>query len=73
MYSALVLDNIIINLFKDITRETTDSVKSYLFSKFRMIQFTCTKDICRIIHKKLISDTKNTLHSHHCIEKDKLG
>ena len=38
-----------------------------------MIHFNCTKDLCRIIHGKRNSDTKNTLHSHNFIEKEKLG
>ena len=36
-----------------------------------MIQFTCTKDLCRNIHKK-IDDTKNILCSHQFIEKQEL-
>ena len=36
-----------------------------------MIQFTFTKNICRIIHGKK-SDTKKTLRTHHFIEKEKL-
>ena len=34
-----------------------------------MITFTCTKDLCRIIHGKRIAVTKKTLRSHHIIEK----
>ena len=36
-----------------------------------MIEFTCTRDIYRIIHEKK-ADIKKTLHSHHFIEKEKL-
>ena len=35
MYSELMFDNIIMNLFSDITKQTTDSVKKYLFSKIQ--------------------------------------
>ena len=38
-----------------------------------MIKFTCTKDIFRIIYKKKISDTKNTLRTHDFIQEEKLG
>ena len=37
-----------------------------------MIKFTCAKDLFRIIHLKIIADTKNTLPTHHFIEKYKL-
>ena len=37
-----------------------------------MIKFTCTKELFRIIHGKIISDTKNTLRAHYFIEKYKL-
>ena len=36
-----------------------------------MILFTCTKDLCRILHEKN-TDSKKTLRSHHFIEKEKL-
>ena len=35
MSSGLMLDDIIINLFSDITKQTTDSVKKDLFFKFK--------------------------------------
>ena len=35
MYSGLMIDNIIMNLFTDITKQTTDSVKKDLFSKIQ--------------------------------------
>ena len=36
-----------------------------------MIEFTFTEDLCRIIHGKMIADTKKTLLSYHFIEKGK--
>ena len=38
-----------------------------------MIQFTCTKDLCRILHGKEKMLKKSTLRSHHYIEGEKLG
>ena len=35
-----------------------------------MIKFTFTEYFCRIIHEKKNSDTKKTLRSHNCIEKE---
>ena len=35
------------------------------------MQFNCTKDLCRTLHKKN-ADTKRTLRSHHYIEIEKL-
>ena len=47
-------------------------MKKDLFSKIRMIEFTCTKDLCMIIHENK-SDTKKKLRSHHFIGEEKLG
>ena len=39
-----------------------------------MIKFTCTKDLCRILHgKEKNANTRRTLCSHHYIEREKLG
>ena len=57
MSIRLMLGDIIMNLFIDITKQTTKSYQKHFFPKSRMIQFTCTKDLCRILHgkeKKLI-------------------
>ena len=48
MSSGLVIDDIIMNLFSDITKQTTDSVKKDLFSKIQDYNI-CTKDLCKII------------------------
>ena len=65
-----MLDDIIMNLFTDFTKQTTGSVKKDLFSK--------TQDDTVYLYKrpmqdysweKRIFDTKNTLRSHHFIEK----
>ena len=36
-----------------------------------MIQFTCTKYLCRVLHEKK-TDTKKTLRSHNYIKREKL-
>ena len=72
MYSGLMLDDIIMNIFTESTKKTTASHQKHYFPVFRMIQFTCTKDICRILHRKENADTKRTLRSHHYIKIEKL-
>ena len=52
MSSVLMLDNIIMNLFTDRTKKSTKAHKNHFSSEYRMIQFTCTKDLCRILHGK---------------------
>ena len=52
MSSGLMLDDIITNLFIDIIKQTTESHQKHFFPKSSMITFTCTKDLCRILHGK---------------------
>ena len=47
-------------------------LRSIHLPKFRIIELTCTKEIGRIIHEKLITDTKKKLRSHHFIEENEL-
>ena len=54
MSSGLMLDDIIMNIFTDIQKQTTKSYQKHFFPKSRMIQFTFTKDLCRILHRKEI-------------------
>ena len=51
MYSGLMLEGIVMDLFSDITKKT-DSAKKEFFPKSRVIEFTYTKDIRRIIYGK---------------------
>ena len=73
MFSGLMLDDIIMNLFLDITKQTTDSVKKDLFYKIQDDRIYLYKGYLQDYSlEKRISDTKKTLHSHHFILKEKL-
>ena len=72
MSSVSMLDEIIMNLFIESTKQTTDSYQKHFFPKSRMIPFACTKDLCRILHGKEKNLTKKTLRLHHYIEGEKL-
>ena len=50
MSIGLMLDDLIMNLFTDSTKQTTESHQKHFFPKYRMIQFTCTKDLYRILN-----------------------
>ena len=68
MSSGLVLDDIIMNIFTQSTKKSKTSHQEHFFKGSRMIQFNCTKDICRTLHGKENADTKSTLSLHHYIE-----
>ena len=51
MSSGLTLDDIIMNIFTESTKNQRHNIRS-IFRDSRMIKFTCTKDIFRIIHGK---------------------
>ena len=74
MSSGLMLDDIIINIYTENTKNQRHHIRSIFFSPdSRMIQFTCTKDICRILHGKgENTNTRRTLRLHHYIEIEKL-
>ena len=73
MSSGLMLDGIIMNLFSDITKQTTDSVKRDLVSKTQDNRIYLYKGSLQdYSRKKIIADTKKTLRSHHFVDKDKL-
>ena len=68
-----MLDDIIMNLFTYIKEQTTDSAKKDLFSKIQDYRIYLYKGSLQDSSwKKRIADTKNTLHSDHYIEKQKL-
>ena len=52
MSSGLMLDDIIMILFTDSTKQTKKSHQKNLFPKYSMIELTCIKDLCRILHRK---------------------
>ena len=73
MYSRLMLDNIIINLFSDVKIQTTDSAKKDLFSKIQDDRILLRKiSLQDYSWKKRSADTKKTLRPNHLIEKYKL-
>ena len=73
MSSGLVLGDIIMNLFTDSTKQTTDSVKKDIFSKIQDDNIYLYKgSLQNYLWGKRISDTKKTLCSHHLIETDQL-
>ena len=51
MSSGLILDDIIMNIFIESTKNQRHHIKN-IFPYSRMILFTCTKDLCRILHGK---------------------
>ena len=68
MFSGLMLDRIRMNLFSDITKQTTDSAKKDLFSKTQDERIYLYKGYLQDYSwKKRIADTKKTLQSHHFI------
>ena len=69
MSSGLIFGDIIMNLFSDITKQTTDSVKNDLFSKLQDDIIYLYKGYLQYYLWKQIADTKTTLLSHHIIEK----
>ena len=64
MSSGFMLDDIIMNLFLDITKQTTDSVKKDLFSKIPDGITYLYKVSLQDYSRKIIVDTKKTLRSH---------
>ena len=52
MASGLMLDNIIMNIFTKSTNKSTTPHQEHFFPDSRMIKFTCTKNICRILRGK---------------------
>ena len=61
MSSGLMLDDIIMNLFSDITKQTTDSAKKDLFSKIQDYRIYLYKGSLQdYSRKKRIADTKKT-------------
>ena len=73
MSNGLMLDDIIMNLFLYITKQTTDSAKKDLFSKIQdYIIYLYKESLQYYSWKIIIADTKKTLCSHNFIEKDKL-
>ena len=73
MSSGLMLDDIIMNLFKDSTEKTTDLVRKHLFSKIQDNTIHLYKGYLQdFTRKRTNSDTKKTLRLYHFIEKDKL-
>ena len=52
MSSGMMLDNIIMDIFTQSTKNTTKANQEHFFSDPRMMQFNCTKDICRTSHGK---------------------
>ena len=73
MYSGLMLDDIIVNLFSDITLKTKDWAKKYSFYKIQVDKIYLYRESLQDhVWKKWIADTKKTLRTHHFIEKEKL-
>ena len=73
MSSWLMLDDIIMNLFSDITEQKKDSAKKDLFSKIRDDNiYLYQGSLQDHSPKKGIYDTKKTLRTHNFIEKEKL-
>ena len=73
MSSGLMLGDIIMNLFSDITKHTTYSVEKYLFYKIHDdIAYFYKGSLQDYLWKKITADTKKTLRSHNFIEKLKL-
>ena len=73
MSSGLILDNIIMNLFIDTTKQTTDSAKKDLLSKIKdNTIYLWKRSLQDYSRKKRIADTQKTLNSHNFTEKEKL-
>ena len=52
MSSGFMLDNIIMVIFTQSTKKSTKPHQEHFFPDSRMIQFTCKKNECRILHGK---------------------
>ena len=66
MSSGFMLDDIMMNLFTDITKQTTDSVKKDLSSKIQYDTIYLYKGSMQdFTRKRKNADTKRTLRSHH--------
>ena len=52
MSILLMLDNIIMNIFTESIKKSTKPHQKHFFSDYRMIQFTCTKNLRRILQGK---------------------
>ena len=73
MSGGLMFDNIIINLLSDTTEQTIDSAQKNLFSKIKDDTiYLYQVSLQDYSWKKIISDTKKTLRTHHFILKGKL-
>ena len=68
MFSGLMLDDIIMNLFTDSIEQTTYSVHKHLFYKLQDDKIHLYKRSLQDFTWKKNADTKNTLRSHHLIE-----
>ena len=64
-----MLDNIIMNLSTDITKQTMDLAKKDLFSKIQDDTLFLYKGSLQDSSRKVFDDTKKTLRYHHFIEK----
>ena len=70
MSSGLMPDDIIVDLFTCITKQTENSVKKDLFSKIQYDTIYLYKGYLQNYSwEKRIADTKKALYSHHFIEK----
>ena len=68
-----MLDNIIMNLFSDTTEQKIDSAQKHLFSKIKYDKTYLYQGYLQYYQsKKIITDTKKTLHTYHLILKGKL-
>ena len=73
MSSGLTIDDIIMDLFSDITEQENNSTKYDLSSKIKDDEiYLYQGSIQDYSLKKIISGTKQTLLTHHFIEKEKL-
>ena len=73
MSSGLTIDDIIMDLFSDITEQENSSTKKDLSSKIKDDEiYLYQGSIQDYSLKKIISGTKQTLLTHHFIEKEKL-
>ena len=74
MSIGLMLDNIIMNLFTDITNQSTQPHQKHLFPKIQDDTIHLYKvSMQDFTWKRKNSETKSTLRSHHYIGREKLG
>ena len=72
MSSGLMLDDIIMNLFTNFTKQTKDSVKKdFILQNPGWYNLFVQRIYAGLLTEKRISVTKKTLRSHHFIEKEK--